>query len=140
MNLHVFIMTDFVGISTHLVDEQVAEEVASSQQTGIMKNKQMSLFHQQNCANQRLMATARKTHKESIMQDSLTSIQICIDSEKVTCQQSLLHQHKYEESLKSLTDNGGENSHMSMALFEKTSQLQKKINNEKDLRQRSEIT
>lgn len=116
-------MTNFIGTSARLVDEQVAEEVASSQQTGIMKNKQTSLFHQQNRANQRLMTTARKTRKESIMQDSLTRIQTRVDSEKVTRQQSLIRQREYEESLKSLTDNGAEHSRMSMALFEETSQL-----------------
>lgn len=133
-------MTNFIGTSARLVDEQVAEEVASSQQTGIMKNKQTSLFHQQNRANQRLMTTARKTRKESIMQDSLTRIQTRVDSEKVTRQQSLIRQREYEESLKSLTDNGAEHSRMSMALFEETSQLRMKINNEKDLRRRSAIT
>jgi hypothetical protein len=118
----------------------VAEEAASSQKTGIMKNKQTSLFHQQNRANQRLMTTARKTRKETVMQDSLTSIQTRIDSEKITRQQSLLRQREYEESLKSLTDNGAANSRMSIARFEETSQLRKKIDNEKDLRRRSAIT
>ena len=140
MNLGVFIVTNFIGTSARLVDEQVAKEVASSQKTGIMKNKQTSLFHQQNRANQQLITTACKMHKETVMQDSLTSIQTHINSEKVTRQQSLLRQCKYEESLKSLTDNGAANSRMSIALFKETSQLRKKIDNEKDLWWRSAIT
>ena len=130
----------FHATSARLVDEQVAEEVASSQKNGIMKNKQTSLFHQQNRANQRLMNTARKTRKETIMQDSLASIQSRVNNEKVTRQQSLLRQREYEESLKALTENGGANSRMNLALFEETSQLRKKIDNEKDCRRRSVIS
>src|SRR5271156_1647300 len=85
------------------------------------------------------MTTARKTRKETVMQDSLTSIQTHIDREKVTCQQSLLHQREYEESLKSLTDNGCKLTHEHCTV-EETSQHRKKIDDEKDLRRRSAIT
>lgn len=125
--------------SARRVDEQVAEEVESSLRTGIMKNKQSNLFHQQNRANQRLLSTARKTRKETVLQDSLSSVQSRVNDEKAARQQSLLRQRKFAASLKTLNDGSG-NSHMSLALFEEGSQLQKKIDYEKNLRRRSTIT
>lgn len=118
------------------VDEQVAEEVESSLRMGIMKNKQTNLFHQQNRANQRLLSTARKTHKETVLKESLSNVQIRINDEKATCQQSLHRQREFTTSLKTLSESG---SHMSIALFEEGSQLQKKIDYEKDLRRKSTI-
>lgn len=136
-----FIMTDFFVSSARLVDERVSEEVESSLNTGIMKNNQTTLFHRQNRANQRLVSTAHKTRKETVLQDSLSGIQSRIDIEKAARQQSLLHQREYEAALRALTENGAAGtSRMSIALFEETSQLRKKIANEKDLRRRITIT
>jgi hypothetical protein len=136
----ILIATCLMNSSARLVDEQVAKEVASSLRTGIMKNKQTTLFHQQNRANQRLISMARKTHKETTVQDSLSNVQSRIDSEKIIRQQSLFRQREYEASLKALTENGAVNSRMSIALFEETSLLRKKIDDEKNLRRRSTIT
>jgi hypothetical protein len=73
------------------------------------------------------MTTARETCKETVMSDSLTSIKSRFDGEKVTSQQSLLRQPVYKEALKAMTEGGPANSRMSIALFEETSQLRKKI-------------
>ena len=119
-----FIMTDFFVSSARLVDERVSEEVESSLNTGIMKNNQTTLFHRQNRANQRLVSTAHKTHKETVLQDSLSGIQSHINSKKAACQQSLLQQCGYEAALRALTENGvASTSCMSIALFEETSEL-----------------
>ena len=82
-------MTDFIVSSARRVDEQVAKEVEASLRTGIMKNKQTNLFHQQNRANQRLLSTARKTRKETVFQESLSSLQSRVDNEKAARQESL---------------------------------------------------
>ena len=105
-----------------------------------MKNKQTSLFHQQNRANQRLLSTARKTHKEAVLKDNLSSVESRINDEKAARQLSLLRQREYAASLKTLNESGSGNSRMSIARFEEGSQLQKKIDYEKDLRRRSTIT
>ena len=133
-------MTDFIVSSARRVDEQVAKEVEASLRTGIMKNKQTNLFHQQNRANQRLLSTARKTRKETVFQESLSSLQSRVDNEKATRQESLHRQCELAASLKTLSGDGSRNSRMSLALFEETSQLRKKIDYEKDLRRRSTIT
>lgn len=134
-------MTDFFVWSARLADERVSEKVESSLNTGIMKNNQTTLFHRQNRANQRLVSTAHKTCKETVLQDSLSGIQSRIDVEKAARQQSLLHQREYEAALRALTVNGAAGtSRMSIALFEETSQLRKKIANEKDLHRRITIT
>jgi hypothetical protein len=133
-------LTDFIVSSARVVDEQVAEEVESSLRTGIIKNKQTNLFHQQNRANQRLISTAHKTRKETVMKESLSSVQCHVEDEKTARQQSLLRQREYEASLKALTENGSGKSRMNIALFEETSHLRRKIDNEKDLRRRSTIT
>jgi hypothetical protein len=126
--------------SARKVDEQVADEVESSLRTGIMKNKQTNLFHQQNRANQRLLSTARKTRKETDLHDSLSSVESRINDEKAARQQSLHRQREFAASLKTLNESGSGNSRMSIALFEEGSQLRKKIDNEKDFRRRSTIT
>lgn len=126
--------------SARMVDEQVAEEVKSSLRTGVMKNKQTNLFHQQNRANQWLLSMARKTRKESVLKDSLSSIQSQINNEKAARQQSLHRQQEFAASLKTLRESGTGNSHMSIERFEEGSQLQKKIDDEKDLRRRSNFT
>ena len=105
-----------------------------------MKNKQTSLFHQQNRANQRLLSTARKTRKEAVLKDNLSSVESRINDEKAAHQLSLLRQREYAASLKTLNESGSGNSRMSIARFEEGSQLQKKIDYEKDLRRRSTIT
>jgi hypothetical protein len=135
-----FIMTDFFVSSARLVDEQVYEEVESSLKTGIMKNNQTTLFYRQNRANQRLESTARKMRKGTLIQDSLSGVQSRINDEKVARQQSLIQQREYEASLRALTENGPAGTGMSIAVFEETSQLRKKIANEKDLRRRITIT
>jgi hypothetical protein len=136
-----FIMANFFVSSARLVDERVSDEVESSLNTGIMKNNQTTLFHRQNRANQRLVYTAHKTRKETVLQDSLSGVQSRIDGEKAARQQSLLQQRGYEVTLRALTENGAAGtSHMSIALFEETSELRKKIANEKDLRRRITIT
>ena len=85
---------------------------------------------------------AHKTQKETVLKDSLSGIQSRIDTKKAAHQQSLLQQCEYEAALRALTENGaaGSTSWMSIALFEETSQLQKKIANEKDLCWRIAIT
>jgi len=134
-------VTNLFVSSARVVDEQVADEVESSLKTGVMKNNQTGLFHRQNRANQRLVSTARKSRKETVLQDSLSGVQSRIVSEKAAHQQSLLQQREYEASLKLLMDNGASgNSRMSLELFEETSQLRKKIANEQDLRRRLKIT
>lgn len=136
-----FIMANFFVSSARLVDERVSDEVESSLNTGIMKNNQTTLFHRQNRANQRLVYTAHKTRKETVLQDSLSGVQSRIDGEKAARQQSLLQQRGYEVTLRALTENGAAGtSHMSIALFEETSELRKKIANEKDLHRRITIT
>ena len=105
-----------------------------------MKNKQTSLYHQQNRANQRLISTAHKTRKNTVLKESLSSVQRHVEDEKTARQQSLLQQHKYEASLKALTENESSKSPMDITLFEETSQLRKKIDNEKNSRRRSKIT
>ena len=82
-----------------------------------------------------------KMHKETVLQDSLSGIQSHINSKKAACQQSLLQQCGYEAALRALTENGvASTSCMSIALFEETSELWKKIANEKDLCWRITIT
>jgi hypothetical protein len=105
-----------------------------------MKNKQTNLFHQQNRANQRLLSTARKTRKETVLQDSLSRVQSRINDEKAARQESLHRQREFAASLETLNESGSGNSCMSIALFEEGSQLRKKIDNEKNFRRRSTIT
>ena len=134
-------MTDFFVLSACLVDKRVSEEVESSLNTGIMKNNQTTLFQRQNRVNQRLVSTAHKTRKETVLQDSLSGIQSRIDVEKAARQQLLLHQCEYKAALQALTENGvAGTSRISIALFEETSQLRKKITNEKELCRRITIT
>src|SRR5277367_916625 len=92
-------MTDFIVSSARRVDEQVAKEVEASLRTGIMKNKQTNLFHQQNRANQRLLSTARKTRKETVFQESLSSLQSRVNNEKAARQESLYRQCELAASL-----------------------------------------
>ena len=79
----------------------------------------------------RVLSTAHKTCKESVLEDSVPRVQNCINDKKTTCQQTLHRQCEFGASLKSLNETDA--SHMSIALFEEYSQLQKKIDYEKDL-------
>ena len=125
-----------------LIDQQVADEVQESLRMGILKNPHTELFYRQARASQRLTSAAKKVQETAEIQATTETIQLRIDAEKESRHFSLLLQRQYEDELKFLTHStaGTVNGQaMGVDIYNQTSDLWAKIENEKELRRKSNL-